>query len=271
MSIRTLLAAQVIRALPRVQLSHAVGRLCEATVPRPVVDTARAMYCRAYDVDLTEAEPVSGGYKNFDEFFTRRLRDGVRPIADHAVVSPADGVVAAAGAIESGTQIVAKAQPYAVAELTGDPEDAGRYAGGSFAVIYLSPRDYHRVHSPVDGRVVFARGMAGDLFPVNSIGERHVRGLFVRNHRVAIAIETAELGRVTAVMVGATIVGRITVSCINDHHTIPGLQQPATPISVQRGDEIGIFHLGSTVVLLVERHVRISPKLGAVRYGAALV
>lgn len=256
--------------MPRVQLSRAVGALCELHAPKPMVDVATGLYRRAYGVDMSEAAASPGGYECFDDFFTRRLVDGARPIANASVVSPADGEIASAGSVTTGAQIVVKSQPYAVAELTGEPADADRYEGGSFAVIYLSPRDYHRVHSPVDGDVVLARSMEGDLFPVNSIGERHVPGLFVRNQRVAIVIDTPELGRVTAVMVGATIVGRITVSCLNLERVPPGIHVPPSPVSVRRGDEIGIFHLGSTVVLLLEPTVRTSPLAGAVRYGAAL-
>jgi phosphatidylserine decarboxylase len=269
LSFRSLLAAQAIRALPRVPLSNAVGALAESHAPRPLVRAVMNVYCRAYDVDLSEAAPVEGGYPSFDEFFTRRLAPGVRPIDDGPVVCPADGVIASAGPIDGSTLSV-KSQQYSVAELTGEPSDAERYAGGTFAVIYLSPRDYHRVHSPVDGHVVFARGIGGDLFPVNAIGERYVPGLFVKNQRVSIVIDTPTLGRVTAVMVGATIVGRITVSCLDRDRVTPGLHTPATPVAVRRGDEIGIFHLGSTVVLLLEPCVRTSPNLGRVRYGSAL-
>ena len=108
-----------------------------------------------------------------------------------------------------------KGRPYQVDELVGDPEEAKRYEGGTGCVVYLSPRDYHRVHSPVEGAIVSVRSMPGDYYPVNAIGVRHVHNLFVRNRRVAICIDTppeSGLGRVTVVMVAAMVVGRITVT-----------------------------------------------------------
>src|SRR5690606_2110224 len=115
---------------------------------------------------------------------------------------------------DAGARIVVKKQAYDVAELIGHTEDGRRYRGGTFGVVYLAPSDYHRVHSPVDGRISCVRGIPGDLYPVNSIGEEHIDGLFVRNNRVCICIDTEQLGRVSVVMVGATIVGRISVSVI---------------------------------------------------------
>mgnify|MGYP003377599769 CR=1 FL=1 len=139
-------------------------------------------------------------------------RPGPRRISADVIVSPSDGVVESTGPVDSGSRVFVKGQPYDVGELVGDPKDASRFAGGSFAVVYLSPRDYHRVHSPVDGAITRVLGIPGDLYPVNKIGERHVPRLFVRNNRVAIAIDTQGLGRVYVVMVGAVIVGRISVS-----------------------------------------------------------
>jgi len=162
-----------------------------------------------------------------------------------------------------------KGRPYEVGELIGDVTDAARYSGGEFAIVYLAPGDYHRVHSPVDGRTAIVRAIAGDLYPVNAIGERHVPKLLVRNSRVAIVIDTNGLGRVTVVMVGAVIVGRITVTGI-DAADVPQGVHPLVR-GVSRGDEIGIFHLGSTVVLLLEPGVSITRPLGRVRYGDSLL
>src|SRR6185503_17417827 len=120
-------------------------------------------------------------------------------------------------------------------------------------VVYLSPRDYHRVHSPVEGTIVMVRSMPGDYYPVNAIGVRHVHNLFVRNRRVSIAIDTPKesgLGRVTLVMVAAMIVGRITVTGIDARDVPLGDHAPGSKIG--RGDELGMFHLGSTVVLFLE-------------------
>jgi phosphatidylserine decarboxylase len=266
----TFAAAQVLRVVPRVRLSQAVGRLCDTNVPAPLSRLAASLYCRAYRVNLDEAEASNGAYASFDQFFTRRLRDGVRPIAGAAVVSPADGCLEQVGPVTAGGRITVKSTAYRVGELIGDEQEAKRYEGGGFGVVYLSPRDYHRVHSPVRGKLVLVRSLPGDLFPVNSIGERHIPNLFVRNQRVALVIDTPTAGRVTVVMVGAIIVGRITVTVLGGADTRPGVYpiEPAAPL--EPGDEIGVFHLGSTAVVFVEPGVTLSREPGPIRYGQAL-
>jgi phosphatidylserine decarboxylase len=269
-SAATYTAAQLVRAMPRVRLSHVVGRLCEQRLPPPLSRAVTAAYARAYGIDLSEAAPESGPYPTFDAFFTRPLRPGARVVEDAPLVSPADGKLEAAGTIASGAVLEVKGKPYEVGELVGEAKDSAGYAGGSFAVIYLSPRDYHRVHAPVDGAVTVVRSIAGDLFPVNAIGERFPR-LFVRNHRVAIAVDTESLGRVTVVMVGAMVVGRISVTALGDKTVPIGTHTVSPPSSVLRGDELGRFHLGSTVVVLLEPGLSVTRSLGTVHYGEALV
>jgi phosphatidylserine decarboxylase len=137
----TYAAAQILRLVPRVRVSRAVGRLCEAKLPQGLSNLVSSVYARAYRVNLDEVEPEpSGAYATFDAFFTRQLRAGARPIADASLVSPADGQLLATGAVLEGMQIQVKGQSYDVAELLGDRHDAARYAGGSFAVVFLSPR-----------------------------------------------------------------------------------------------------------------------------------
>jgi hypothetical protein len=126
------------------------------------------------------------------------------------------------GPIDPGSRLLVKGRAYEVSELTGDPADKQRYAGGSFAIVYLSPRDYHRVHSPVDGVIRTVRVVGGDLYPVNPIGERHVPKLLATNHRVAICIDSERFGRVSAVMVGAIVVGRISVKVLNGRNFADG-------------------------------------------------
>jgi phosphatidylserine decarboxylase len=171
-----------------------------------------------------------------------------------------------------GRKFRIKGADYDVEELVGDAREAARYEGGGGCVVYLSPRDYHRVHSPVDGTIGHVRSMPGDYFPVNSIGMRHVKNLFARNRRVAIAIDTEDLGRVTVVMVAAMIVGRITVTGIDARDVPFGEHRLEPKRTVQRGDEIGIFHLGSTAVVFLERRAveRWCLSEGPVRYGQSL-
>lgn len=273
LTVSTFAAAQVLRFVPRVRLSRAVGRLCELQLHPTVAEVASRVYARAYGVNLGEVEPSQAPYTSFDAFFTRRLKAGARVLDDARVLSPADGKIVAVGNITDQVEIVVKGRPYDVAELCGDPNASELYRSGQFAVVYLHPRDYHRVHSPVDGQIARIRSMAGDLFPVNAIGERHVPRLFVRNQRVSIEIETPTLGRVSVVMVGATIVGRISTTALGGPTTPIGdhVIQPA--LAVRQGDEIGTFHLGSTAVLLLPRSsepVTLSRGTGPVLYGESL-
>jgi phosphatidylserine decarboxylase len=267
--VRTFAAAQILRVIPRARVTRAVGRLCETRLAPPLSALVAGAYCRAYRVNIDEAFPGERPYPTFDAFFTRRLRNDARSISADQLVSPADGMLSAVGTIDSGSMIRVKGRPYDVGELVGDYAESNRYRGGAFAVVYLSPSDYHRVHSPVDGTISLVRGMPGDYFPVNSIGEAHVPRLFVRNNRVAIVIDTSELGRVTLVMVGAYIVGRISVSVMPDQAVPAGIHTMA--VRVSRGEEIGVFHLGSTVVLLVEPGIDVVRRPGRVLYGESLL
>ncbi len=275
MSAFTYATAQLLRALPRAGLSRAVGRIAEQPWPRDVGRAVVALYSRIYDVELGECD--ARDWPNFDSFFTRSLRRGIRTIDPdpRAIVSPADGRIESVVPVEAGATFEVKGRPYRVEELLGDPEEAARYSGGSGVVIYLSPRDYHRVHAPVEGHIRHVRSIPGDYYPVNEIGLRHVPNLFVRNRRVAISIDTTDsrgLGRVAVVMIAAMIVGRITVRGVDGRDVPFGEHVFDPPLPIERGDEIGIFHLGSTVVLLFEEGVvgRIVAEAGPVLLGQRL-
>jgi phosphatidylserine decarboxylase len=247
-----------------------MGKLADHRWSPPVGRAVVGLYSRAYGVDFEECAERDG-YGNFDEFFTRALRPDARPVdsAREAIVSPADGRLDSMGAITASGTFLVKGRPYRVGELLGDDEEAQRYVGGVGCVIYLSPRDYHRVHAPVDGVVSQIRSLPGDYFPVNSIGMAHVGNLFAINRRVAIAIDTPALGRVTVVMVAAIVVGRITVSALDEYDVPHGTHRFDPPLRVARGDEIGVFHLGSTAVLLAEPTAKAcwDARAGAVRFG----
>lgn len=269
MTLVSQLAAQMIQALPRQRLSQAVGQLCDTAVPPPLFRVARTLYVRAYGVDLSEAVEPPGGFRTFDEFFTRQLKPGARPLAASPLVAPADGSVRAAGQLSAVGRLSVKGHDYSLAELLGSDAEAEHFAAGAFSVIYLSPRDYHRVHSPVAGKVCQVRAIAGERYPVNSLGERHVPNLLARNERVAITLETEALGRVAVVLVGAIVVGRISVSALDDRPA-SGLHRFDPPPSVDKGGELGVFHLGSTVVLVVDRSAGLSPRVGKIRFGESL-
>jgi phosphatidylserine decarboxylase len=275
MSAVTYATAQILRVLPRARIGQAIGRLADRPWSAPVGRAVVGLYSRVYDVRLDECAE-HGGWASFDAFFTRRLREGARPVDPdpRVVASPADGRIESMGRIDAGGTFTVKGRPYAVPELVGDPHEAERFLGGAGFVVYLSPRDYHRVHAPVGGVVRRIRSMPGDYYPVNQIGMRHVANLFCRNRRVAIEIDAdAGLGRVTVVMVVAMIVGRITTVGVDAPDVPLGDHVFEPPLRVARGDELGAFHLGSTAVVLVERAAagRWLLEEGPVRYGQALL
>jgi phosphatidylserine decarboxylase len=275
MSVATYVTVQFLRMLPRAQISHAVGQLAEwpwfPALGRAVV----GVYSRAYDVALGECDKT-GDWSSFDEFFTRPLRRGARTIDGDAftLVSPADGKLVSESAIEAGGTFFVKGRPYSVGELLGSADEAARYVGGQGFVVYLSPRDYHRVHAPVAGTIQRIRSIPGDYFPVNDVGMRHVPSLFCRNRRVCIEIDgDGGAGRVAVVMVAAMIVGRITTRGISARDVPPGEHRLAPPLRVEKGEEIGVFHLGSTAVVLVEggRRSEWVAAEGDVRLGEAVL
>lgn len=255
MTVATYAAAQLLRVLPRARITRVMGRLADVRLHPSVSDAVIGLYVRAYKVDLGDTVPPDGSFPSFDAFFTRPLREGVRPLGPDpdVIVSPADGRLEDAGPVRPGGSLTIKGRAYTVADLVGDPAEVARYEGGQFAIVYLSPRDYHRVHAPIAGRMTLIRSLPGELYPVNSIGERHVPSLFSTNRRVAIVIDTPTKGRVTVVMVGAMIVGRITVSGVNARDVPLGNHVVEPARAVARGDEIGMFHLGSTAVVFMEK------------------
>jgi phosphatidylserine decarboxylase len=275
MSAVTYATAQILRVLPRARIGRALGRLADRRWSSPVGRAVVGFYSTVYDVDLGDCQERAG-WSSFDAFFTRRLRDGARAVDPdpRAVVSPADGRIESMGCIDESGTFVVKGRPYSVAELVGDAEEARRFLGGAGCVVYLSPRDYHRVHSPVSGTIRRIRSMSGDYYPVNAIGVRHVQNLFCRNRRVSIEIDAeGGLGRVTVVMVVAMIVGRITTVGIESRDVPPGDHVFDPALAVSRGGELGVFHLGSTAVVLVEPRAvgRWLVGEGPVRYGQPLM
>ncbi len=238
-------------------LSRVTGRLSDLRLPRPLLVRLIRAYARAFAVDLAEAAAPIESHATFDEFFTRRLAEGRRPVARDAgvVVSPCDARVSVIGETPSDGRLEQiKGSDYSVEALLGSAEDARPFHAGAQATLYLSPAMYHRVHSPVDGRITAWRYLPGRLFTVNRIGVRAVPGLFTRNERVCVFLETEAHGAVAVVLVGAANVGRISLAfsdLVTNRGGCGGRFAPDAPLAVRRGDELGAFHLGSTVVLLV--------------------
>lgn len=250
------LAAESLRILPRKRLSRMVGRLADLGGPQPLVQRAVDTFVRVYGVDMSDYEVPSGGWESFDRFFTRPIRPEARPVDPdpQVLVSPADGRLEDAGPIDRGATLRVKGKLYEVGELLGDSAEAARFDGGTFAIVYLAPPDYHRVHASVSGPVTAVRHVPGTLYPVNAIGTEHIPGLFARNERVAVHQESDVHGSVATMMVGAIGVGRIGLS-FDDVLTNTGREAGVrtygngTRPRLERGGELGMFHLGSTVIV----------------------
>ena len=236
---------------------------------------------RHYGVALDEAErPFPEAYASFNDFFTRALKPGARPLADAALVSPVDGAVSQCGTIDGDSVFQAKGRAFSLAALLGDDEArASGYRGGAFATLYLSPRDYHRVHMPCDGRLVAMRYVPGRLFSVNAATAAGVDGLFARNERLVCHFE-GPTGPFVLVLVGAMIVAGIEtvwagrVAPPPRRNTLTDYRAPPAPVSLTRGEELGRFCLGSTVILLfppdtIRWDAALAPG-AAVRLGMAL-
>ncbi|CAN5359971.1 archaetidylserine decarboxylase [soil metagenome] len=212
-----------------------------------------------YGVDMNEAaEPDIASYATFNEFFTRALKPGVRPLASADLICPVDGAISQFGRVDGDQIIQAKGHNYSTKALVGgDAELAAHFHDASFATIYLSPRDYHRIHMPCDGRLLRMVHVPGQLFSVNPTTARGVPGLFSRNERVVCEFESP-LGRFVLVLVGATIVGSMATVWhgVVNAPRVDEVRQwrydgaGDKQVELKQGDEMGRFLLGSTVVML---------------------
>ncbi len=244
--------------LPKQLLTMIAGRFASARAGSLTTSAIRRFVAR-YGVDMSEAaDPDIASYATFNDFFTRALRPGARPLAPAAVICPVDGAVSQLGAIQHDQIFQAKGHRYSTtALLGGDAALAEPYRDGSFATIYLSPRDYHRIHMPCPGRLLRMVHVPGSLFSVNPLTARGVPGLFARNERVVCHFQTP-LGPMALVLVGATIVGSMATvwhGQVNPPRTgkLRSWDYSTQPITLNQGEEMGRFMLGSTVVLLFQR------------------
>jgi len=244
--------------LPQQLLTRFAGRIASAQAGGLTTALIRRFVAR-YQVDMSEAaNPDIASYASFNDFFTRALRPGLRPLADAAAICPVDGAVSQLGPIERDQIFQAKGHHYSTkALLGGDAQLAAQFQDGHFATIYLSPRDYHRIHMPCDGRLLRMEHVPGALFSVNPTTARGVPGLFARNERVVCMFDTP-LGPMALVLVGATIVGSMA-TVWHGQVNPPRTGQPRRwdyaneSITLRQGEEMGRFLLGSTVVLLFAR------------------
>ncbi|MES9992856.1 MAG: archaetidylserine decarboxylase [Candidatus Thiodiazotropha sp.] len=238
-------------------LMHSIARI----ELKPIKDLLIRQAIKWYKIDMQEAlQSEPSEYRSFNDFFTRALRPDARPFAEleSQVASPADGTLSQLGEIESGFLMQAKGHDYSLLELLGgDTEMERLFIDGSFATIYLSPRDYHRVHMPVNGRLKRMLHVPGRLFSVNATTCEKVPRLFARNERVISVFET-DLGPMAVIMVGAIFVSSIETvwagtitpvrQQVNSWNYQP--QSEPNPIELTKGEEMGRFNMGSTVILL---------------------
>jgi len=274
------LLIQSLKLVPKNALSRAVGGVLRTPWPRPMVRGMIRGFSKAYGVETGEAEHDYLTYRTFNDFFTRRLKPGARELdAESSIaVSPVDGKVGQAGPIAGSTLVQAKGRTFTVAELLADEDDARAYEDGVFATLYLAPFNYHRIHTPLAGQVTGYTYVPGHLWPVNDKGVQEIDRLFAVNERLVTHLETPH-GKVAVVKVGATCVGRIRATyddvVTNDGRTGPTRRvRYDRPIDVVKGDELGVFEMGSTVILLFQKgRVQLLPghEPGAVvRFGKPL-
>jgi len=266
--------------LPKQALTALAGKFATARAGGLTTRVIRWFVGR-YGVNMGEAaNPDIASYASFNEFFTRPLQAGARPLAQADFICPVDGAISQFGAIARDQIFQAKGHSYSTTALVGgDAALAGQFQDGSFATLYLSPKDYHRIHMPCEGRLLRMIHVPGDLFSVNPVTARGVPGLFARNERVVCVFEASH-GPFALVLVGATIVGSMAT-------VWHGVVNPPRPghlrewryddrqLRFKQGDEMGRFLLGSTVVMLFpentlqfnaewspQRPIRLGEKMG---------
>jgi phosphatidylserine decarboxylase len=213
------------------------------------------VFAKIYRIDVKAAERPLSSYKTIGEFFTRKLRAGLREISQSPSVHPADSLITQAGLISENQMIQAKGIFYPLTDFLSDVPLSAKLQNGFFVTYYLCPTDYHRVHSPVAGRILRRIHLPGDLWPVNEWSTSNVKNLFAINERVVVEIET-EFGVVAVVFVGATNVGKISLSFEPDFFTNQGRESKTSKfhqVDIKKGDELGVFHMGSTVVVVYEK------------------
>jgi phosphatidylserine decarboxylase len=246
----------VLRWSPKSAFAHAIGWASRRKVPRPLRTPLYRAFAERVGADLAEVHQPLDSFTRFDDFFTRALPSGSRPIApgDEIAVSPCDGVLSETGIADGGRLLQCKGRDYTVRGLLADEAESRRFMGGAYATIYLAPRHYHRVHSPTGGRITGYSHIPGALFPVNPASVRQVAGLFSINERLVTYLD-GPLGRIAMVMVAAIGVGHITVSYDDVETRRSSVRSARTyvdPRPIDKGAELGTFHLGSTVILLFQ-------------------
>ncbi len=251
------LVIRFLELVPKNLVSRGFGAVSEVSLPGPMQSVVNETFAAAAGIDVEEAEKPPTRYESLNSFFTRRLESDAREVAATEVgeaVCPVDGTLSKYGEVEEGTLIQAKGREYSVLELLDSGRHAVPFEQGSYATFYLSPRDYHRIHSPASGEITEVSYVPGTLFPVFPMAVENVDQLFCINERLISLIDAGEFGQVAVVMVGATCVGRISLTFhkyrTNQSYRRRRVDRLDQPIDVDHGEELGVFNLGSTVVVL---------------------
>ena len=269
-----------MKLLPKNAASRAFGALTRLKLP-VISKVMRNAFANYYKLNMDESEFPVDHYANIGELFIRRLKPGMRPIADSEIVSPVDGVLSQTATFDEKQELIqAKGKTYTLKSLLRSEELAERFKGGAFATIYLAPFNYHRIHSPVSGDLVLSSYCPGTLWPVNAGSVERVEGLFCINERLTSQIRLADGSEVLVVKVGATNVGRIGVVYSDTIMTNAGKLPrdskrldwiPNKQFSFEKGGELGRFEMGSTVILVVDKKIRERhPDLFKSRVGQAV-
>lgn len=281
MSLKNRAVITSLKVLPQHWMSAAAGVVAGLPTPRALRPAAYRTFGNVFGVDFDEVKEPLDSFSSLNAFFVRELKDGVRPIdaAPDAVVSPCDGAWGACGTIADDTALQLKGRPYSVRMLLHDDEKARLFDGGTYATLYLSPRDYHRFHTPVEGDVLGLRYVPGALWPVNAAGLQFVDGLFTKNERIIAWLRPKERpGHLVAMIaVGATMVGKIKVA-FDDMTTNVPLPETTVktydpPVHLDKGQEWGRFLFGSTIVLLATKgalSIDAQPEGTKLRLGARI-
>jgi phosphatidylserine decarboxylase len=246
---------RMLRLVPKNHLSQLVGWFVHRRLPRPIARRAIRWFASTYEIDTSIASRPIEEYQSIGEFFVRELKEGTRRI-EGDLVSPVDGTLRAYGKVENGVIEQVKGKNYYLQSFLGHDDLASEFDGGVYFNLYLSPQDYHHVHSPVAGRVVRSVHIPGKLWPVNDWSISNVENLFSVNERIVTYIDSGKFGLVALVMIGATNVGKMSVV----YDAFVSNQRPRArqaevrlydqPHELEAGSKVGTFHMGSSVVIL---------------------
>jgi phosphatidylserine decarboxylase len=270
------LSARIVSLLPLNHLSFITGKLADLRLPSLVAPKILSLAAKALKIDLSESAQDLRQFKSLNALFLRALKAGLRPIGP-GLVSPVDGTLRSFGRLSAGKTLLVKGQELDLPKLLGSADYAKRFSAGFFFNLYLSPKDYHHVHYPVSGEIIACTHIPGRLWPVNDWAIKHVDDLFSVNERLVTHIETTS-GLVSVVMVGAANVGKMSLSYAEIvTNSRLGAKEPRTIVftpkkTCSKGERLGSFHLGSSVLLLCEGEITPCPELlpGKVSFGQSL-